>query len=176
MIGAILSQRTRDANSEQAAERLFAAAQTPEDVLALDPSALRELIRCSGFYNTKADHIRAACQHILDNRVGVPSDRNLLLDIPGVGPKTADIVLSYGFGKPAVAVDVHVGRVARRIGYAPPGATPEEVKEAIEASHPPEEYRFLDSALLELGKTKCRKEPDCRECPINRDCEKAGVT
>ena len=132
LIGCVLSHRTRDENSRRAARNLFAEIEGPLDILAMNQDTLKELIRCSGFYNQKARNI-VAISRVLVNDFGgmVPDDRETLMGLPGVGPKTADIVLSYAFGKPAIAVDVHVSRVARRLGLAPADAGSERVKEAL---------------------------------------------
>jgi endonuclease-3 len=93
------------------------------------------------------------------------------MGLPGVGPKTADIVLSYAFGKPAIAVDVHVSKVARRLGLAPDDAGPERVKEALERLVPPDSYRFVDNAFVRLGKGFCRNsKPQCSECFLSDLC------
>ncbi len=128
LIGCVLSHRTRDANTAKAAEALFRAVNSPEEVLSLEPDELRTLIRCSGFYNQKARNITAICQDLVDNHGStVPRDRETLMGLRGVGPKTADIVLSHAYNVPAIAVDVHVARVARRLGLVEPRAGPEEV-------------------------------------------------
>jgi len=99
-----------------------------------------------------------------------------LMDLPGVGPKTADIVLSYGFGKPAVAVDVHIHRIACRVGYTSPKAMPEETKIAIEQAHREQEWQFIDSAFLEHGKKVCKaKKPLCFNCLLYEECDRVGV-
>lgn len=177
LIGGILSQRTRDENGSRATERLFRRVLTVYDILALEQKELYDLIRCSGFYKQKAAHIQASCQRIIEIHSGsVPSTRRELMSLPGVGPKTADIVLSYGFGKPAVAVDVHIHRLARRVGYAPPEATPEETKIAIEQTHREQEWQFIDSALLEHGKKVCKaKKLLCVDCLLYEECDRAGV-
>ncbi len=177
LIGGILSQRTRDANGAKATEKLFRRAATVGDILALEEKELHDRIRCSGFYKLKAAYIQASCRKIIENHSGrVPSNRQELIDLPGVGPKTADIVLSYGFGKPAIAVDVHIHRLARRVGYAPPEATPEETKKAIEKAHREKEWQFIDSAFLKHGKKVCKaRNPLCRECSLYEECSRVGV-
>ena len=177
LIGGILSQRTRDENGAKATERLFRRAATVGDILALEQRELYDLIRCSGFYKQKAAHIQASCRKIIENHSGrVPSTRRELMGLPGVGPKTADIVLSYGFGKPAIAVDVHIHRLARRVGYAPPEATPEETKIAIEQAHREKEWQFIDSAFLEHGKKVCKtRNPVCVDCLLYEECSRVGV-
>ncbi|MBA7613851.1 Endonuclease III [subsurface metagenome] len=172
LIGCVLSHRTRDANTARAAEALFNEVTTPEEILSLEPDELKTLIRCSGFYNQKARNITAICQDLVDNHGStVPDDRETLLGLRGVGPKTADIVLSHAFNVPAIAVDVHVARVARRLGFADLNAGPEEVKAALEQLVPPERYRFIDNGFVRHGKAYCRKtNPRCGECPLRGVC------
>ncbi len=172
LIGCVLSHRTRDANTARAAEALFNVVTTPEEILNLEPDELKTLIRCSGFYNQKARNITAICQDLVDNHDStVPHDRENLMSLRGVGPKTADIVLSHAYNVPAIAVDVHVARVARRLGFADPKAGPEEVKAALEQLVPPERYRFIDNGFVSHGKAYCRKtNPRCGECPLRGVC------
>lgn len=172
LIGCVLSHRTRDANTARAAEALFNVVATPEEILSLEPNELRTLIRCSGFYNQKARNITAICQDLVDNHDSmVPDDRETLMSLRGVGPKTADIVLSHAYNVPAIAVDVHVARVARRLGFADPKAGPEDVKAALEQLVSPERYRFIDNGFVRQGKQYCRKtNPRCGECPLRGVC------
>jgi endonuclease-3 len=173
LIGCVLSHRTRDANTARATEALFKVVATPEEILSLEPDELKTLIRCSGFYNQKARNITAICQDLVDNHGStVPRDRETLMSLRGVGPKTADIVLSHAYNVPAIAVDVHVARVARRLGLADPKAGPEKVKAALEHLVPPEKYRFIDNGFVRHGKAYCRKtNPRCLECPLRGVCE-----
>jgi endonuclease-3 len=172
LVGCILSQRTRDANSARAAEALFSVADTPEGILGLDENRLRQLIRPSGFYNQKARHITEASRQIVERFHGeTPRTRSDLMSLPGVGAKTADIVLSYGYGEPAIAVDTHINRVARRLGLARGEAKPEEVKLALEGDLPPSDWSYADGALLQLGKDTCRpRKPACGRCPVEKLC------
>lgn len=173
LISCVLSQRTRGENAEKASEALFTVAEGPEDVLELGEERLRRLIRCSGFYNQKARHIIGICEALnkeFDGRV--PDERERLLGLPGVGPKTADVVLCYAFDQPTIAVDVHVATVAKRLGLVQSDAYPEAVKEALEALVPPGERRLVDSALVRLGKEYCRSRiPLCPKCFLKSLCE-----
>jgi len=173
LIGCILSHRTRDANTARAAEALFDVASTPEEVLGLEPDELRALIRCSGFYNQKARNITAICRDLVASHgSNVPDSREALMSLHGVGPKTADIVLDHAYNVPAIAVDVHVARVARRLGLADPKAGPEQVKESLERLVPPERYRLIDNGFVRHGKEYCRKTgPRCGDCPLREACE-----
>jgi len=171
LVGCILSQRTRDSNSERAAEMLFSRASTPGDILGLCREELHDLIRCSGFYRQKADHITETCRALMERHDGdVPRDRETLLTLPGVGPKTADIVLTHCFGEEAIPVDVHVSRVSRRLGLAPMDASPEETQSSLHTLIPRDKYLFYDRSIVRLGKEYCRKtKPLCGDCPL-RDC------
>jgi endonuclease-3 len=173
LIGCVLSHRTRDANTARAAEALFNVVTTPEEILSLELDELKTLIRCSRFYNQKARNITAICQDLVNNHGStIPHDRENLLSLRGVGPKTADIVLNNAYNVPAIAVDVHVARVARRLGLADPKAGPEEVKEALEQLVPPDRYRLIDNGFVRHGKEYCRKtNPKCGECPLRGICE-----
>ncbi|MBC8223579.1 endonuclease III [Candidatus Bathyarchaeota archaeon] len=176
LIGCVLSHRTRDENSSRAARNLFEEIEGPLDLLTMNQDTLKELIRCSGFYNQKARSIVAISRVLVDDFGGmVPDDRATLMGLPGVGPKTADIVLSHAYQKPAIAVDVHVSRVARRLGLAPDDAGPERVKEALESLVPPDSYRFVDNAFVRHGKEYCRNsKPRCSGCFLRELCTYPG--
>jgi endonuclease-3 len=176
LIGCVLSHRTRDENSRRAARNLFAEIDGPMDILTMNQDELKELIRCSGFYNQKARSIVAISRVLVDDFGGtVPDDRATLLGLPGVGPKTADIVLSYAFERPSIAVDVHVSRVTRRLGLALDNASPEQVKETLESLVPHESYRFVDNAFVKHGKGFCRNSnPRCSACFLSVLCTYPG--
>ena len=173
LVRCILSQRTRDSNSQRAAEALFSRASTPSDILGLSCQELHDLIRCSGFYRQKAKHIRGTSRALMERHDGeVPRDRETLVALPGVGPKTADIVLTHCFGEAAIPVDVHVSRVSRRLGLAPMNASPEGTQSILHTLIPREKYLFYDRSVVRLGKEFCRKtKPRCGECPLNDCCD-----
>ncbi len=173
LVGGILSQRTKDTNSARATDALFGVADTPEGILALDEDRLKQLIRPSGFYNQKARHIIDASHEIVTRFNGeTPKTRGDLMSLPGVGAKTADIVLSYGFGKATIAVDTHIRRVAGRIGLTRTGGKPSEVKQALEGDLPTSDWCYADGALLQLGKDFCKpRKPACGRCPVEKMCE-----
>lgn len=177
LISCILSQRTRDVNTSKVVNALFSVASTPQEILALDPAVLRKLIRSSGYYNQKARYIIGASMGIVERFGGVtPRTRAELITLPGVGPKTADIVLSYGYGEPAIAVDTHIQRVSKRLGLVQDKAGPEDVKAVLEGSLPSEDYSYTDGAILNVGKEYCKpRKPRCRECPLGKVCEKRWV-
>ncbi|MCW4049499.1 MAG: endonuclease III [Candidatus Bathyarchaeota archaeon] len=177
LIGCILSQRTRDQNSEKASMNLFNEATTPQDILCLSEDELHNLIRCSGFYRQKAKYITGTCKTLIDHHEGrVPDTREELLKLPGVGPKTADIVLIYAYGEETVPVDVHISRVTRRLGIASTDADPETVKKHLNQSIPKHQSLLYDRAILQIGKDYCRKAaPRCPECPLNKECKIVGL-
>ena len=129
LISTILSQRTRDEKTEEASARLFAKYATPEAIARAPVRELRELIRPAGFYRQKAPKIREVSRILLADYGGrVPDTFDELVSLPQVGPKTANCVLVYGYGKPAIPVDVHVAVISRRLGLAPAGADEAEVE------------------------------------------------
>ncbi len=172
LVACILSHRTRDQNSEKAVKMLFSVAQTPEEMLNLSLKELNELIRCSGFYRQKTRYIYNVCKEIVEKNGGmVPTTREALLSLTGVGPKTADIVLSYCFGESTIPVDVHVSRVSKRLGLASSKADPEEVRHSLMKKIKDDNITFYDRSILEIGKNYCRKtNPKCEECPLREKC------
>jgi endonuclease-3 len=173
LIGCILSQRTRDENASKAADALFKVASTPSEVLCLDHEILKMLIRPSGYYNLKSAYIISACKVIIERfNSETPRTREGLLTLPGVGPKTADIVLSYGYGIPAIPVDTHILRVCRRTGLVSLRGKPNKVKDTLEGSLPRRYWFYADSAFLQLGKDYCKpQKPRCDNCPLKKLCE-----
>ncbi len=173
LISCVLSHRTREENAQRATSALFEVVESPEDILRLGPDGLKERIHCSGFYVQKARNITAICRALIENFGGVvPDERDKLMTLQGVGPKTADIVLSHAFDRPAIAVDVHVSTVARRLGLVHSEAKPEDVKETLEGLVTPEKYRFVDNAFVRHGKEYCRsRNPRCDDCFLVSLCE-----
>ncbi|MCX6656486.1 MAG: endonuclease III [Candidatus Bathyarchaeota archaeon] len=178
LIGCILSQRTHDENASKAADALFNVASTPCEILCLDPETLKRLIRPSGYYNLKSAYIIGACKGIIERfNSETPRTREGLMTLPGVGPKTADIVLSYGYGVPSIAVDTHILRVCKRTGLVSFRARPTEVKDTLEGSLPRRDWFYTDSAFLQLGKEYCKpQKPRCNNCPLMELCEYRKVT
>ena len=176
LIECVLSHRTRDENAARAARSLLEGVEGPSDILCLNPEELKERIRCSGFYNQKARNILGICRALEEDFDGaVPDDRSILMKLPGVGPKTADIVLSHAFDRPAIAVDVHVAAVAKRLGFVGDEADPSRIKQELEELFPPKMYRFVDHAFVRHGKEYCRtRNPKCDECFLRGACEHSG--
>lgn len=172
LIGTILSQRSRDVTTAKAEQSLFSVAKTPEAIVKLPIRRLQKLIRISGPYRQKAKRIKAVSRVILKKYKGiVPRTRDALLELPGVGFKTADIVLSYGYGVPTIAVDTHVNRIPRRIGIVSKKANIEEARIALEAITPKKDRFVVNLGLIQFGQNICRAvRPLCHNCEMNNIC------
>ncbi|MDI6826675.1 MAG: endonuclease III [Candidatus Aenigmarchaeota archaeon] len=172
LITTILSQRTRDENTERAADTLFSRADTPEKILKLSKKELESLIRPSGPYRQKAKRIKAVSKIILEKYGGkVPKTREELMKLPGVGLKTSNVVLTYGYGKPVIAVDVHVEVVSKRLGLVSQNASVKEVEEKLEELIPIKDKRNINLGMVRFGREICiTRKPKCYECPLNNIC------
>ncbi|MFO7168379.1 MAG: endonuclease III [Chloroflexota bacterium] len=177
LIATILSLRTKDTLTAVVAPRLFAEADTPAAMLALPEERIAELIYPVGFYRTKARTIRELCAQLIERHGGqVPADLDALLALPGVGRKTANLVLTAGFGLPGICVDTHVHRICNRWGYLRT-KTPEETELALRAKLPPEYWMEINGLLVTLGQNICHPtSPRCSICPVAFVCARVGVT
>jgi endonuclease III len=177
LIATILSLRTKDTLTVTITPRLFAAADTPEAMLSLSEEQIAELIYPVGFYRTKARSIREVCAILLERHGGeVPADMDALLALPGVGRKTANLVLAMGFGQPAICVDTHVHRITNRWGYLQT-RTPEETEMALRAKLPERHWIAINGLLVTLGQNICHPtSPRCSVCPVAAYCARVGVT
>lgn len=176
LVSTILSLRTKDEVTAQAARRLFQEARTPERILALGEQRLSELIYPVGFYPTKARRLMAISRIILEDHGGqVPDTIEVLLRLPGVGRKTANLVLVEGFKKPAVCVDTHVHRISNRIGYVQT-KTPDQTEMALRGKLPRKHWIRYNELLVAFGQVICRPvSPFCSKCPVARMCPRVGV-
>jgi endonuclease-3 len=167
----LLSAQATDASVNRATRRLFARAPTPEAMLELGEDALCEHIRSIGLYRTKAKHLMQTCRILVEQHGGVvPRDRDALQALPGVGRKTANVVLNVAFGEPTMAVDTHVFRVANRTGLAP-GTTPEAVELGLLAVVPQPYAIEAHHWLILHGRYVCTaRSPACRVCAISSVC------
>jgi endonuclease-3 len=167
----VLSAQATDASVNRATRRLFALAPTPQTMFAMGEAALCEHIRSIGLYRTKAKHLIEACRILLQRHDGqVPRDRDALQALPGVGRKTANVVLNVAFGEPTMAVDTHVFRVANRTGLAP-GSTAEAVEQKLLAAVPDPYRTEAHHWLILHGRYVCTaRSPDCRACGIHGLC------
>ncbi len=176
LIGCILSLRTRDETTAAAAARLFALAATPDALLRLPPRRIERTIFPVGFYRTKARVIRRVCRDLLDRFGGrVPPDLDALLTLHGVGRKTANLVVTMGFGLPGICVDTHVHRITNRLGFVRT-RTPEETERALRAALPRRHWIGLNDLLVAFGQNVCQPlSPRCSVCPVARPCGRIGV-
>lgn len=177
LISCLLSLRTKDETTLPAAERLFAQAQTPSAMLKLSARQIEELIYPVGFYRTKARTILAISRELLEKYAGqVPEDLDALLTLKGVGRKTANLVMTEGFGKPAICVDTHVHRISNRFGYVRT-RTPEETEWALRKKLPLQYWIEYNALLVVWGQNVCRPvSPFCSGCSLKSLCARRGVS
>ncbi len=171
LVAVILSAQATDKKVNEATERLFAVANTPQALLELGEAGLKEYIKTIGLYNTKAANILKTCALLVERHGGeVPRDRAALEALPGVGRKTANVILNTAFGESTIAVDTHIFRVANRTGLAP-GRTVRAVEEGLLAVVPGEFKRDAHHWLILHGRYVCTaRKPRCSECPIGDLC------
>ncbi|HHS12768.1 MAG TPA: endonuclease III [bacterium] len=177
LISTLLSLRTKDEVTTEASRRLFSQAVIPRDMLKLTAARIEKLIYPVGFYKRKADNILLICRILLDEYGGqVPGDLDTLLKLPGVGRKTANLVLTLGFGKPGICVDTHVHRISNRLGYVRT-RNPDETETALRAKLPLEWWIPVNDILVAFGQALCKPvSPWCSRCPVAGLCERTGVT
>ncbi|WP_244592252.1 endonuclease III domain-containing protein [Azospirillum palustre] len=177
LVASLISARTRDETSLEVAERLFAVAGTPAAMAALPEERLVELLRGATFPEPKARDIRALSRRIVEEQDGeVPDTPDGLMRFHGVGPKIAALTLAVGFGIPALAVDIHVHRIANRWGYVQ-ARTPEKTMAALLAVLPKRYWVEINERLVPFGKWVCTGErPRCSTCPLLSMCARVGVT
>jgi len=177
LIGCILSLRTKDETTAVAAPRLFAEAATPQAILTMEPEAIAKLIYPVGFYRTKARTIRAICQKLIDDHRGrVPDDIDELTKLPGVGRKTANLVVTEAYGKPGICVDTHVHRISNRWGLVK-AVSPDKTEEALREALPRRYWIEYNSLLVAFGQTLCQPvSPWCSRCPVVGSCPRISVT
>ncbi len=172
LVAVILSAQATDKSVNQATERLFAVADTPQAMLELGETGLKEYIKTIGLYNSKAANILTTCALLVARHSGqVPRRRAELEALPGVGRKTANVILNTAFGEPAIAVDTHIFRVANRTGLAP-GKTPLAVEKTLLEVVPEEFKRDAHHWLVLHGRYTCTaRQPRCAACVIRELCE-----
>ncbi|HYM19143.1 MAG TPA: endonuclease III [Micropepsaceae bacterium] len=177
LVAVVLSAQATDKGVNKATGPLFARADTPEKMVALGEDALRDAIKTIGLYRTKAKNVIALSKALIEEHGGkVPRDRDALEALPGVGRKTANVILNVAFGEPTIAVDTHIFRVANRIGLAP-GKTPREVEDRLNEVVP-EKYRLHAHHWLILhGRYICvARKPRCPDCLIADLCRYGDKT
>ena len=177
LIACLLSLRTKDETTGPAAARLFALADTPEAMLRLTPKRIERAIFPVGFYRTKARVILGVCRDLLERFGGrVPDEIDALLTLKGVGRKTANLVVTQGFNKPGICVDVHVHRISNRWGYVKT-RNPEETEMALRATLPRRYWIGYNDLLVSFGQNVCQPlSPKCSQCPVRVACPRIGVT
>ncbi|MDE1921059.1 MAG: endonuclease III [Candidatus Omnitrophica bacterium] len=177
LISCLLSLRTQDKTTLPACERLFARADTMEGMLKVPLGELRRLIYPVGFYKTKAVRIHEICRDLLHRFGGrVPDDLDALLTLKGVGRKTANLVLTEGFGKLGICVDTHVHRISNRLGYIR-SRSAEETEFTLRKKLPQHYWIEYNALLVTWGQNVCKPiSPVCSGCPVNTICRRVNVT
>jgi endonuclease-3 len=177
LVSTLLSLRTKDEVTSEAASRILNAARTPEEMLGFDVKTIEKLIYPVGFYPTKAKRLLEISRIIMDKYKGrVPDSIDELLTLPGVGRKTANLVMTEGFKVPAVCVDTHVHRISNRIGYVNT-KTPDKTEFALRKKLPQKYWIKYNELLVAFGQAICRPiSPFCSKCPVSTTCPRIGVS
>ncbi len=176
LIACLLSLRTKDTTTGPAARNLFLLAKTPSEMVLLTKEQIQSVIYPVGFYRNKAEIVLSVSQKLLEKYSGkVPSSMDELLAFKGVGRKTANLVLTMGYGLPGICVDTHVHRISNRWGYVCT-KTPDETEIALREKLPKEYWLSYNDYLVALGQTLCHPtSPKCSQCPLENDCSQVGV-
>jgi endonuclease-3 len=176
LISCLISLRTKDEVTGEASARLFRLARSPRGMLRLPAARIARVIYPAGFYRTKAKTIRALCRTLLDRHGGkVPGDLESLLTLKGVGRKTANLVVTVGFGKPGICVDTHVHRISNRLGIVTT-RTPEQTEFALRRVLPRRHWIAYNDLLVTFGQNVCKPiSPLCGACPVGALCPRIGV-
>ncbi len=171
LVAVMLSAQATDVSVNKATRTLFKAANTPEKMLKLGKRKLKSHIKTIGLFNAKTDNILATCKILLDQHGGrVPGNRDALTRLPGVGRKTANVILNNAFGQPTIAVDTHIFRVSNRTGLAP-GKTPDAVEKKLLRAVPDSFKQHAHHWLILHGRYTCKaRNPECGDCPIADLC------
>ena len=177
LIATVLSLRTKDDVTALASKRLFASVSTAEQMIKLPAEKIAGLIYPVGFYRTKAKNILDICRSIINDYNGrVPDDLDELLKLRGVGRKTANLVVTLGYGKPGICVDTHVHRISNRFGYVKT-KNAEQTEFALRKKLPSEYWIIYNDLLVAFGQNLCKPlSPLCSKCPLNHLCSRVGVT
>ena len=177
LISCLLSLRTKDKTTHEASARLFALAHQPASMLTLSLNKIERAIYPVGFYRTKAKSIHAICRRLLDVYGGTaPDSIEELVTLSGVGRKTANLVVTVGYGKPGICVDIHVHRISNRWGYVRT-KTPEETEQALRRKLPRPHWITFNDLLVPYGQNLCQPvSPFCSRCKLAKLCDRVGVT
>jgi endonuclease-3 len=176
LVSTILSLRTKDKVTEAASHRLLARAPSPEIIASLSIREIEKLIYPVGFYHTKAENLLKTCRILLrDHKGRVPRSMDELLELPGVGRKTANLVLTVGFGDYGICVDTHVHRISNLWGYVST-KTPEETEFALRKKLPLRHWKIFNDILVTFGQNLCLPvSPWCSKCPVEKHCPRIGL-
>ena len=176
LISTLLSLRTKDEVTTEASGRLFQRAKTPKTMIDLSAAEIRKLIYPVGFYKKKAENILDVCRILIDVYDSrVPDDLDELLKLPGVGRKTANLVITLGYGKPGICVDTHVHRITNRLGYVTT-KHPDQTETALREKLPLKWWIPINDILVAFGQSLCKPiSPWCSRCPVEDLCERIGV-
>lgn len=176
LVSTLLSLRTKDEVTTRAVSRLFKVARTPQEILNLDEEELKRLIYPVGFYSTKARRLKQISRIIIDQYKGtVPDEIEELLKLPGVGRKTANLVLIAGYKKDGICVDTHVHRISNRTGYVKT-TSPEKTEFALRERLPKKYWKSYNKILVAFGQVICKPvSPLCSICPVSHMCPRIGV-
>jgi endonuclease-3 len=177
LVSTILSLRTKDAVTEKASRRILSVAPTPQALAALPLSRIEKLIYPVGFYRTKAGNLKETCRILSEKSQGrVPRRIEDLLELPGVGRKTANLVITLGFNRPGICVDTHVHRITKIWGYVD-SPTPDKTEAALRAKLPKRQWKTYNDILVTFGQNLCKPvSPLCSRCPVHELCPQIGVT
>jgi endonuclease-3 len=176
LIATILSSRTKDETTAAAAELLFRLASTPGAMSRLTEEEVAKAIYPVGFYRTKAKNVVQTCKKLVESfSSAVPDNLEDLMTLPGVGRKTANLVLALGFGGPGLCVDTHVHRISNRLGYVKT-KTPGETERKLREKLPRRYWSIYNTVMVAHGQNICRPvSPFCGKCPVFRYCDRVGV-
>ncbi len=176
LVGTLLSARTKDETTTHVTIKLFAVIDTAQDLSKLSVGEIEELVFPAGFYRTKAKHLKELAKMLIEQYDSkVPDTIEELVKLPGVGRKTANLVLAIGFRKPAVCVDVHVHRIMNRLGYVKT-KNPLETEMALRKKMPKKYWLEFNSFFVAFGQNLCKPvNPRCDRCPIYDECPRIGV-
>lgn len=171
LVSTVLSAQTTDENVNKATPGLFESFPTPDDLAAADPEEVEQLVFTTGFYRQKTKAIIGLSQGLVERFDGVvPDDIDELVTLPGVGRKTASVVLAEAFGQPAIAVDTHVKRLSNRLGFTKE-KDPNKIEQDLKDLFPPSEWGDLSMRLIQFGRDVCTaRRPQCGECELVELC------
>ena len=177
LISCVISLRTKDEVTREASRRLFSKAKTPKQMLKLTTKQIEKLIYPAGFYKTKAKSIQRINKMLIEDYGSkVPDEIDELLKLHGVGRKTANLVVTLGYGKPGICVDTHVHRISNRFGYVKT-KTPEQTEFALRKKLPKKYWIIYNDLLVTWGQNVCTPtSPWCSKCAVRKYCKRAGVT